>query len=367
MKVLICTGIFPPEIGGPATYSRILASELKKRGHNVRVITYSGGESGIKNYELGEEFPVIRIPRSKFKLLHYWRYFCAVKRYGGQADLLYAQDPVSAGYPTYLAAKILRKPFAVKITGDYSWEQAMGRGLTDKLIDEFQTQPQYPKRIKQMRGVQIRVAKGAARVIVPSRYLKKIVTGWGVKEKQTTVVYNSIEPPRLPLSKAEARKDLNISERTFLIVSSGRKVKWKGFELLEKVVADLGKRHPNLELKILSAAPRAVLYKYFWAADLYVLNTGYEGLSNTLVEVLGIGVPIITTNVCGNPEIISNDFNGLLVDYNDASGLKAAIEKVYDNPELGRRYVENGKRILANFSLDRMIGQTLEVLQACVF
>src|SRR3989344_1014064 len=126
MKILICAGIFPPEVGGPASYARKLALTLSKRGHQVTVVTYSDKKKIDDFYP----FPVVRIVRSKFKPWHYLRYLAAILTRGLTADVLYAQDQVSAGYPTYLASKILRKPFVIKVTGDYSWEQALNRDFT---------------------------------------------------------------------------------------------------------------------------------------------------------------------------------------------------------------------------------------------
>ena len=352
-KILICTGIFPPEVGGPATYSKIVAEELVKRGHHVRVLTYSD-KPQKDNYS----FPVIRILRSGFKPLHYLKYFLAVQRYGMKADVLYAQDPVSAGYPTYLAARILKKPFAVKITGDYSWEQAHGRGLTEKMIDDFQTLKDYPPKVRRMRDIQIHVAKSADAVIVPSEYLKRLVMGWGVKEKNIAVIYNAVEMPEVKLTKDEARQKLGVKESNFLIVSSGRNVPWKGFEFLRKVNDKLESTNPDIILKMIYDAPRSELHENIRAADVYVLNTGYEGLSNTLVEVLRLGTPIITTNVGGNPEIIQNGVNGLLIEYNNAKHLEMAILQLYNHRELLKKLSENAPGTLGKFDLEKMINET---------
>ena len=172
MKILICTGIFPPEAGGPATYSKSLAEKLIKRGHEVVVITYvTRISSPLTGEDKGEgDFSIVRITRSWFKPWHYYKYFKSVKKHGKDADVLYAQDPVSAGYPALLASKVLKKPFLIKITGDYSWERAMGRKFTGKLIDEFQKLPSYPKPIRKMRNIQIHVAKSPDGVIPPPPY-----------------------------------------------------------------------------------------------------------------------------------------------------------------------------------------------------
>src|SRR3989344_775368 len=184
-KILIATGIFPPDVGGPATYSRALSGELAKRGHSVDVVTYADKDKNLPQ----TDFPVTRIIRSRFKPWHYWKFYRAV---------------VS--------------------------------GYTDVLIDEFQNLKDYPPAIKRMRKVQEAVCRHAALIITPSEYLKKIVIGWGIKPEKIKVIYNAVEMPEMKLSKDEAREKLEIDKHTFLIVSSGRNVPWKGFALLEEAV-----------------------------------------------------------------------------------------------------------------------------------
>jgi len=367
VKILICTGIFPPDVGGPATYSKILAEELVKHGHAVKVITYAGRiypPSLERRGTLGEaDFELIRIQRSRFKPLHYFRFYRTVLKHGRDVDVIYAQGPVSEGYPACLAAKKLNKPLAVKITGDYSWEQAMGRGLTDELIDAFQNLSFYPPRIQRMRRIQKLVCDYANIIITPSEYLKKVVSGWGVDPGKIRVIYNSVEMPESIITNQESRQKLGIPKDKFLIVSSGRNVPWKGFELLKEVMAELQKDHPEMMLKILHDAPRGLLHEYIRAADLYVLNTGYEGLSNTLVEVLRHRIPVITTNVGGNPEIIRDGENGLLVEYNNIEQLKDAILRLYSDKEL-RNKLRNSSG-LEKFDLAQMISKTEEVLKQC--
>ncbi len=377
MKILIATGIFPPDVGGPATYSQLLATQLAKRGHEVRVVAYADKNSprpSLSKRGDGGEFQLIRIVRSPFKLWRYFQFFRAVKKYGREADVIYAQGPVSEGYPSYLATRVLKKPLVVKVTGDYSWEQAVNRGLTDKLIDEFQTLGRYPRRTRRMRDIQRTVCQHAKIIITPSEYLKKIVVGWGINESKVRVIYNAVEKPELRIEKQELRKKYGIKVSTFLVLSSGRDVPWKGFKLLEKVISELKITYPDIQLKILHKIPRAEFHEWVMAADLYVLNTGYEGLSNTLVEVLHIGTPIITTRVCGNPEIITSlpsppheggtegglSANGILIDYNNKEQLKQAIELLYSHIELRNRLGNSAG--LEKFNLEYMINKTAQVL-----
>ena len=362
MNILICAGIFPPDVGGPASYGQKLALAMQKRGHQVTVVTYSDKKKVDDYYP----FPVIRILRSRFKPWHYLRYFLAIFRHGLGADVLYAQDQVSAGYPTYLASKILRKPFAIKVTGDYSWEQAMNRGFTNVPIDEFQSLKTFTPIIEKIRTVQMKVVKGAKKIVAPSEYLKRLIAGWETAEDKIRVIYNSAGLPEIKESKQELRERYSIAPDEFLIVSAGRDVKWKGFPMLKEVAAELQKSYPKMRLLVFNDIPQKTLHEYFKAADLFVLNTGYEGLSNTLVEVLSVGVPIITTNVCGNPEVLENGKNGLLIDYDNREQLKAAILKIYNDQDLRETFVRNGLQSLEKFSFERMIDQTEKFLTDAV-
>ncbi|MDP2933684.1 MAG: glycosyltransferase family 4 protein [bacterium] len=353
MRLLIATGIFPPDIGGPATYSKLLAEELVKRGHQVWLICYS-------NRKFTDKLPfgVVRVLRSRFKIWHYLKYFMAVKKWGREADVIYAQDPVSAGWPAMVAAKIVKKPFIVKVTGDYSWEQAMGRGATDRLIDDFQGLPSYPPGIGKIRDIQIHVCKSANKIITPAVYLKKLVAGWGVPEGRIEVVANAVAVEELSLSKAEVRAELGFAEKDFLVLSAGRPVKWKGFELLESVAEDIARQHPEIKLKILTAEPHDVLLKYLAAADVFVLNTGYEGFPHVVWEAMTLGTAVITTSVCGNPEIIQNKVNGLLVEFNHRKHLEQAILTMYKYPDFRKQLEEQARQTVKNSTVAQMVEKT---------
>lgn len=367
MKILIAAGIFPPDIGGPATYSQTIAKSFSAMGQNkVSVVAYS--DKFQDDSQAG--FKIKRIIRSRFKPLHYYRYFKAVKALGADCDIIYAQDPVSAGYPAFLAARMLKKPFAVKVTGDYSWEQAMGRGRTKKLIDEFQVLPRYPFIIKKIRDIQFAVCREARLVVTPSQYLKKLVMGWGVAEKKIAVIYNAAAGIP-PIDRTAARRELGLADSDFYAVTAGRPVPWKGFEVAERVFKDFQSVGPGIKYKILTHAPRLDVLRHIAAADVFLLNTGYEGFAHILIEAMALGTPIITTRVGGNLELVTEGETALLAGYNDYQDLKNALLKIYSDADLRNKLSKAGKKRLAEFeknilSEDQMVLQTYETLQRCM-
>ena len=110
MKILISTGIFPPDIGGPATYVERLAKEFQTRGIGIKVICYSDVEK-YGNYE----FPVIRISRKYPKVIRHFLYFWSLLKLAKDINIIYSQNTVSAGFPSILVSKILGRKMVLKI------------------------------------------------------------------------------------------------------------------------------------------------------------------------------------------------------------------------------------------------------------
>src|SRR3989344_112758 len=173
MKILITTGIYPPEIGGPATYTALLEKEMPRHGIEVLVLPF-------------------RTVRYLPKLVRHFVFLCKVLSLGRKAELLYTQDPVSVGFPTMLAAKILGKPFLIRIAGDYAWEQAAQRFGVKENIDDFQHK-KYGFQIELMRFLQKTMARMADKVITPSKYFCNLVANWNPKKDNVITIYNGID------------------------------------------------------------------------------------------------------------------------------------------------------------------------------
>lgn len=348
VKVIIASGIYPPDIGGPATYSQLIAREFVKQGIEVSLICYSD-----KKQKDNEKFKIIRILRNN-KLVRYFLYFFNLLKLAKNCDVVYAQGPLSAGLPAMWVCKILKKKFVVKIVGDYAWEQGVNQFKIGDLIEEFQKK-KYNSKIERIRRIQKKVCTGADKIIVPSEFLKKIVIGWEIDENKIKVIYNAfvrvgdIKPKELDGD---------------MIISAGRPEPWKGFDTLNEIMPDLLKENPKFKLIVATKMSHDELMGYFKASMMFVLNSGYEGLSHIILEAMACGLPVITTNVCGNPEIVKDGYNGLLVEYDNKTQLKEAILKIWKDENLRNKFIENGNRTLEKFKLETMIEKTLNVLKS---
>lgn len=340
MRLVIATPLYPPEIGGPATYAKLLKDGLPAKGMD------SAGSPQVE-VELVKFSDVRHLP----KVIRHYMYYRRVLKATKSADMVLALDPVSVGLPAMYAAKKLRKQFVVKIVGDYAWEQGQQRFGVKKNLDEFVKMKNVPFQVRLLRRIQARVARSATRVIVPSEYLKNIVIVWGIQKEKISVIYNSIElPEHIPAHQK------NVGE--FLIVSAGRRVPWKGFEALERIAS----KHAKWRVFIASGLSHEDTLGWIQSADVFVLNSSYEGLSHVLIEALSLGVPIVATNVGGNPEVITDGENGLLVTAGDTSALSKAIERIESEDVLRARLSERASESAKRFLVESMLTATYKLM-----
>ncbi|MEK7460529.1 MAG: glycosyltransferase family 4 protein [Patescibacteria group bacterium] len=360
-KILIATGIFPPQIGGPATYSFLLSKELPHYGFSVDVVNFGD---------------FLKLP----KFIRHIVYFVALFYKGISADMIYAQDPVSVGLPAFFVAKILRKKFYLKIVGDYAWEQGVQRfGVKDRLdVFSTQSQSQYPLFVRILKFIQYHVVCGADKIITPSNYLKNIIINWGIPSHKITLIYNGFDAPTTRVSKKEIREKLGMEY--FSILSVGRLVPWKGFSMLIEIIEEISSKIPNAHLYIAGDGPdhellaekikvlklnnyvtllgkltQEDLFEYITASDVFVLNTSYEGFSHQLLEVMALGTPIITTPVGGNIEIIEDKKNGIFVPYDNAELFVRAITELHDKNDFARELSYAAKDKIKEFTNERML------------
>jgi 1,4-alpha-glucan branching enzyme len=302
-------------------------------------------------------------------------------------NVIYALDPISVGAPAALVARMRRVPFLVRLGGDYAWEQGRIRfGITDTLDDYLEKQDTAPLPVRLLATVQTKVVQRADRVIVPSKYLRSVVERWGISRDRITVIYSALFPLEVSTPRQVLREELQYSHPT--IVSAGRLVPWKGFAALIEVVARLKAEYPHISLIIVGDGeemPRLkervakhglldsvrftgriskdALGATIKAADVFVLNTAYEGLSHQLIEVMDLGVPIVTTTAGGNSELIENGVNGYLVEFNNVPELQYAINRVLHHPESRERLVQSARGRSKEFSKEKVVGQVAALLR----
>jgi len=362
--VLIATGIYPPDIGGPATYAKTLVDELPKRGIRPLLLNFS---------------PLTRFPSG----LRHVLFLGKLLQKGWQADVIYALDAMSVGLPSLLASRLLRKPLVLRVGGDFAWEQAVERlGTTEDML-AFAGR-RYGRRTEMLRSVQSFVACRAERIVVPSRYMRSVLEAWGVR-RPIRVVHNSFELPDGVPTREEARQSLAVFGP--LVVSAGRLLRFKGFQGLMEAVGIMVAENPAIWLHIIGAGPmrdelgrmiadrhletavalvgpltRAETLACLRAADVFALNSAAEGFSHMILEAMALGTPVVATCAGGNPELIEDGVTGLLVAPGDRAALASAIQRLLKDPDTRSRIAQEAVRAAGRYSKEAMIDQTVAAL-----
>ncbi len=333
MRVIIATPLYPPEPGGPATYAKLLEEGLPAYGIEPVVVKFS---------------EVRHLP----KLIRHGVYFFKLAKLIKNADAVYALDPVSVGVPALISARLFNKKFFVKIVGDYAWEQGRQRfGVTENL-DAFLRRTSVPFFIKILRIIQTFVARSATQVIVPSVYLKEVVSLWGIPQQKIEVIHNAVTIPENISTKEKTKGE-------FLIVSSGRRVPWKGFEMIERVGER--KKDEGWVVRIISDVSREEALAWVNTADVFVLNSTYEGFPHALVEAMMLSTPIVATNNQGNAELVKDD--GLLVPIGDEEALFGALRDIEQNRKAAQERAGRGKERMKLYDANTMLSATASLLK----
>jgi len=368
-RILLVTNLFPPDIGGPASFIPDLADRLFQQGYPVTVVCQSDTpthpDDEIRPYR------VHRIQRMKYRLNRLWvalNLLWLVPRH----DVIFCNTLDESLAPV---CWLLRRSYILKIVGDRAWEAARNRGLTNLSIDDFQS-VRLDGVIARLAERRARIARRASRVIVPSEYLRQLVIGWGIAPHQVTTVLNGIR-----LDEFEDRHPQRREDGPLKIIFVGRLVNWKGVDSLIDALIGLdnvhltivgeGPEYASLERQALATGSSIVFTKkvsrdealrLMAKSHVLVLVSSYEGLSHTLLETCAIGLPCITSDRGGNPEVIEHDKNGLIVPYGDVAALRAAILYLRDNETERFRLAQDARRRSQHFDFEKTVRDTIRVL-----
>ena len=342
MKVLIVTGIWPPDVGGPASHAPEVAAFLRGRGHQVAVVTTA------PTAPAPEAYPVHWISRAQPVLLRYLRGARLVARAARGADVVYSTGMYGR---TRVGSLLARVPSVVKLTGDPAYERAFRYGLTRSPIEEFERS--HAPRIAWLKMMRDLTLWGASRYVIPSASLGAIAGGWHlVPDDRIVVLPNPISVP--PLETRDVLRQRHGFEGPTLVFA-GRLSLQKSLDIALRAVAACdgtslvlagdGPERGRLDtvvqelrlggrVRFLGAQPRHTVLELLAAADAEVLTSGWENFPHSLVEGLAVGTPVISTDVGGVGEIVTDGVNGLLVPPDDPEAFATAIRRFFADDEL---------------------------------
>lgn len=170
------------------------------------------------------------------------------------------------------------------------------------------------------------------------------------------------------------------------IVNAGRLDEQKNHLLLIRAFSRFVKNHPEYtleiygkgslkeqlecEIKTLGIEEKAFVKDFSYdlhssmkTAEMFVLSSDFEGLSNALLEAMMMGIPCISTDCAGSDEIIDDGINGLVVPVRDENALCVAMNRLAEDPELRRTIAKEARRRSDCFSRETVIKQWIDLIE----
>lgn len=363
--------------GGMERQAWRLARELARKGIKVTIISSIFVEKfNLKDFiwqkSIKDKVNVYRIPLKQWRYLtsivFYIISLCLMIKLRKKFDLIYGVQLYSYGAIASLAGKLLNKSVIVKIAcGGYCGDISMLSKLPLGWL---------AKRFAQWADVYVSLSKQIDKELGDAGFNKGEIVHIpnGV---DTSVFYpvGSIE------EKTELRRKLLLPDKK-IVTFIGRLDLQKRADLLIEVFKELHKVYDGAHLVIIGDGPERkrleemvdenILIKgvvsnveeYLRASDLLVLPSLAEGMSNVILEAMATGLPVVTTNVSSNPEIINNGINGILLDINDKSGIKENILRLLNDDIFNNELGQNAKaKIDKNFSIGIVAEKYIELFQ----
>ncbi len=351
MRVLVTVGIFPPDIGGPATFVPKIAKYFQDElNYEIEILTLSDN----KNSNINDNFSVKRIDRNLPIIYRWLKTIFTIYKLGKNKDLIFVNG---LGTEATIANIFLKKKIIRKIVGDPVWERAYTKAKISESFDEFQVK-NYGFSISLQKKVRSFSIKKSDIVVTPSQHLKNFILNLGFKNK-IEIINNGVFIPE-EYTKIFTNDQINIT-----IVS--RLVSHKNIEKIIKAISDLNS--PLINLNIIGDGPelnqlqkislesnnkdniifhgklnRDEINHIFLNSDIYIQASNYEGLPHSLLEAMSYGIPVLCTPVGECKEILGNEDRGYILDLPvSKNNIKSKISEIIGEKDIANKKGEKGK------------------------
>jgi glycosyltransferase involved in cell wall biosynthesis len=372
VKVLIVSGIWPPDVGGPASHAPDVADFLRGRGHEVEVVTTADARPAPQAY------PVRAVPRHHLVGIRHYRGAALVHRRAREVDVVYTTGMFGR---SAFGSSLARKPYVVKLTADPAFERSRRRGLVEGDVDEFQHRRAGPA-VALLRLARNAELRRAAHVFTPSAYLRKLALSWGVPQERVSVLPNPVPVLHDLPEREELRRSFGLNGAT--VAFAGRLTAQKSLtraldavasaEGVQLVIAGDGPDREALErhaaatgiaerVTFLGAQPRRRIVELFRAADASILSSSWENFPHTVVEALAVGTPVLAMEAGGVGEVVHDGENGLLVPAGDGDALAGAVRRYFADAALRERLRAAAAPSVAAYAPERVFGELESTLR----
>lgn len=202
-------------------------------------------------------------------------------------------------------------------------------------------------------------------------------------QEKTSVIYNPVNDEVFEESETGITNPLELKSNR--IISVARLFPQKNQEMMIRAFAKIADDFPDWQLVIFGEGPlrknlqliidglqltnRIVLQgrtehviDELRKSKVFCLSSDYEGMSNSMIEAICVGLPIVSTRVSGTDELIKNGVNGFLVEIGDETGMALALKRLMQNEELMKQIGEANKRQASLFMLDKIVNDWISLI-----
>ena len=319
MDILITVGIFPPDIGGPASFVPKIAKYLINKGHNVKIICLS--DKGHLTYK--DDINVIRINRNSPIIFRWLKTIVKIYSNSKKSDLIFVNG---LGTETTIANLFIRKKVIRKIVGDPVWERVYNKNLIDESFDDFQ-ENNHGLSISLQKMIRNWSINKSNLIITPSQHLKNFIdkigfdknifvinNGVNIEQHNKVVLENNIIQ-LLVVSRLVSQKNIDSiikavkvmeNENIILnIVGDGSEI--NNLKLLVK------KYELDKKINFIGKIENTKLNEYLKNADIFIQASNYEGLPHSILEAMNFEIPILSTDVGGCSVLLNKGERGYII------------------------------------------------------
>ena len=339
-KILVVSGIYPPDIGGPATYVPQLCAQLHRLGHEVHLISLAENPSENKPEEPWKRTFISRGLWKPFRIL---KTVLVLYKSSSESTTIFSNGLFEE--VGILSVIKRNKRLIAKIVGDPVWERFKNSTESNIDIDSFNHET-LQKRYFLQRILLTWSLNRFSEISCPSAQLKDIVIGWGVK-RNVSIIKNGIKCHEIERSKSD-----------YDIVTVSRLVKWKNIDQLILAAANSGysiaicgtgpeksnleelAKTNNVNVKFLGQLAGKQLSNTINNSRVFALLSSYEGLSFSLLEAMMAGKRILVSNARGNLDVILNNESGIVVDPKNLNEISKAL-RILTNEDLASEKLAN--------------------------
>ena len=338
MDILITVGIFPPDIGGPASFVPKISKYLINKGHNIKIICLSDKE----HLDYKDEFSVIRINRNLPIISRWFKTIVKIYNVSKKSDLIFVNG---LGTEATIANLFSRKKVIRKIVGDPVWERVYNKKLINESFDDFQ-ENKHGIFISLQKIIRNWSINKSNLIITPSQHLKTFINNIGVDNK--ILVINNGVTIQETNNKVFQNRIIQLLVISRLVTQKNIDSIIKAVKVMENegiilnIVGDgseinnLKNLVENYELEekvnFIGKIENAKLNEYLSNADIFVQASNYEGLPHSILEAINYEIPILSTEVGGCSVLLNKGERGYIIPLPiSETGISDGIRTIINN------------------------------------